>query len=70
MREDKIRIVSRCFGNLIVSGVIEADVTSDSGAAYLFRFESNGSVTELSKLSHEIQREMITLVNRLPSQRI
>jgi hypothetical protein len=46
-------------GNLIISGAIEADISGNqnSGAAYLFRIESNGSVTELSKLTHEDPKE-------------
>jgi hypothetical protein len=42
-------------GNLIVSGTQQEDISGNqnSGAAYLFRIESNGSVTELSKLTHE-----------------
>ena len=45
--------------NLIISGAIEADISGNqnSGAAYLFRIESNGSVTELSKLTHEDPKE-------------
>ena len=44
-------------GNLIVSGAIGADISGNqnSGAAYLFRIESNGTITELFKLSHEDQ---------------
>ncbi len=42
-------------GNLIAAGAREVDVSGKSnvGAAYLFRKESNGSVTELAKLMHE-----------------
>ena len=42
-------------GNLIVAGAGYEDVSgkSDVGAAYLFRRESNGTVTELAKLMHE-----------------
>ena len=42
-------------GNLIAAGAREVDVsgTSNAGAAYLFRRETNGTVTELAKLVHE-----------------
>lgn len=42
-------------GNLIAVGAHGEDVSGggDAGAAYLFRHEANGSVTELAKLLHE-----------------
>jgi hypothetical protein len=42
-------------GNLIAAGAEEVDISGKSnvGAAYLFRREANGSVTELAKLMHE-----------------
>ena len=42
-------------GGLIVGGAYGVDIAgnSNSGAAYLFRREANGTITELSKLIHE-----------------
>ena len=42
-------------GNLIVAGAKDDDPLgkSNAGSAYVFRLESNGSVTELAKLIHE-----------------
>ncbi len=42
-------------GGLIVGGAYGVDTAgnSNSGAAYLFRREANGTITELSKLTHE-----------------
>lgn len=42
-------------GNLIVSGAGHDDPTgkSNAGSAYIFRHESNGSITELAKLVHQ-----------------
>ena len=42
-------------GNLIVAGAQDDDPLgkSNAGSAYVFRLESNGSVTELAKLIHE-----------------
>jgi len=42
-------------GNLIAAGARNEDLSgkSNAGAAYLFRRESNGTVTELAKLVHE-----------------
>ena len=42
-------------GNLIVGGAYGEDISgnSNSGAAYLFKREANGTITELGKLTHE-----------------
>ena len=43
------------FGGLIVGGATGVDIAGNSnvGAAYLFKREANGTITELSKLIHE-----------------
>jgi hypothetical protein len=52
---DKLGYSVDVSGNLIAAGAGYEDVSgkSDVGAAYLFRRESNGTVTELAKLMHE-----------------
>jgi hypothetical protein len=52
---DKLGYSVHISGNLIAAGAKEVDVSGKSnvGAAYLFRREANGSVTELAKLMHE-----------------